>query len=391
MEEGVPSSVGETPTDGATGTPQFIQRICCHCGVLLNVPENEPIIVCGACKKSSKIVEMRPKRTYDGYLHTGCCCYKLTSCFPKQSFFYLAIVLTSFIIGGGFTAVAPEILPPFQTTSGCILWSVSAFLSVNVVCNFIYARTTDPGLPDEHPESLDGGAPLIALPPCTVCSRPKPPRTHHCRTCNRCVLDMDHHCVFLDRCVGRHNFRFFLAFLLWVAVACAFVLYFCLSLLQHRIRHASWIPHVDGTSGSFGGRTLGKALAARLLPPQNSHKILMPGQLLVGGFTHVFWLFITEAGPVPAALAICSGVTCVLTIMLLSYHLYLSYHGKTQMESSFHLDPGVPTAKGCAGIKAAFSAPPPAAPGVWLQQTAWWVGVLLPLPPSLTGPKGHAN
>eukprot|EP00961_Rhodomonas_salina_P291975 3932508-Rhodomonas_salina.1 len=72
MEEGVPSSVGETPTDGATGTPQFIQRICCHCGVLLNVPENEPIIVCGACKKSSKIVEMRPKRTYDGFVSS---CY----------------------------------------------------------------------------------------------------------------------------------------------------------------------------------------------------------------------------------------------------------------------------------------------------------------------------
>ncbi|CAN0888341.1 Protein S-acyltransferase 11 [Linum grandiflorum] len=65
---------------------------------------------------------------------------------------------------------------------------------------------------------------------CHDCSRPKSPRSHHCRSCGMCVLDMDHHCPFIGNCVGAANHRHFILFLisavcstLYVAAVCAYV------------------------------------------------------------------------------------------------------------------------------------------------------------------------
>lgn len=33
---------------------------------------------------------------------------------------------------------------------------------------------------------------------CQLCSKPKSPRSHHCRSCGMCILDMDHHCPFVS-------------------------------------------------------------------------------------------------------------------------------------------------------------------------------------------------
>ncbi|KAJ6288887.1 hypothetical protein OIU76_024793 [Salix suchowensis] len=54
---------------------------------------------------------------------------------------------------------------------------------------------------------------------CRYCSKPKSPRTHHCRTCGICVLDMDHHCPFIGNCVGATNHRHFIAFLVSILVS----------------------------------------------------------------------------------------------------------------------------------------------------------------------------
>ncbi|KAI4302113.1 hypothetical protein MLD38_037899 [Melastoma candidum] len=65
---------------------------------------------------------------------------------------------------------------------------------------------------------------------CSSCSKPKSPRTHHCRSCGMCILDMDHHCPFIGNCVGAANHRPFIAFLIstivstiYVAVMCGYV------------------------------------------------------------------------------------------------------------------------------------------------------------------------
>ncbi|KAG6768279.1 hypothetical protein POTOM_027180 [Populus tomentosa] len=58
---------------------------------------------------------------------------------------------------------------------------------------------------------------------CHYCSKPKSPRTHHCRTCGICVLDMDHHCPFIGNCVGAANHQHFIAFLISVLVSTMYV------------------------------------------------------------------------------------------------------------------------------------------------------------------------
>ena len=53
---------------------------------------------------------------------------------------------------------------------------------------------------------------------CRKCEALKPPRTHHCSTCARCVLRMDHHCPFVNSCIGLMNLRFFVLWILSVAL-----------------------------------------------------------------------------------------------------------------------------------------------------------------------------
>ncbi|TMW60215.1 hypothetical protein Poli38472_000257 [Pythium oligandrum] len=63
---------------------------------------------------------------------------------------------------------------------------------------------------------------------CRSCRMTRPNRAHHCSVCNRCVEHMDHHCPWVNNCVGRHNYRYFFSFLLWLSIGswyAAFVSY----------------------------------------------------------------------------------------------------------------------------------------------------------------------
>ncbi|MES1913330.1 MAG: hypothetical protein MHM6MM_005521 [Cercozoa sp. M6MM] len=50
----------------------------------------------------------------------------------------------------------------------------------------------------------------------------KPNQTHHCSTCGRCVHRMDHHCPWVNTCVGALNQKYFLQFLVYTLVCCAY-------------------------------------------------------------------------------------------------------------------------------------------------------------------------
>ena len=59
---------------------------------------------------------------------------------------------------------------------------------------------------------------------CLECKLIKPDRCHHCRKCNKCILRMDHHCPYLNRCIGYTNQKYFLLFLIYVAIYIIFIL-----------------------------------------------------------------------------------------------------------------------------------------------------------------------
>ncbi|XP_075537392.1 palmitoyltransferase ZDHHC15B-like [Dermacentor variabilis] len=58
---------------------------------------------------------------------------------------------------------------------------------------------------------------------CYRCHVIKPDRCHHCQMCGTCVLKMDHHCPWFNTCVSFSNYKYFILFLFYSFVHCAFV------------------------------------------------------------------------------------------------------------------------------------------------------------------------
>lgn len=79
--------------------------------------------------------------------------------------------------------------------------SVTLVLAISTISTFSLAAFRPAGPPlsiiwGSYP--VVGKGELKDYTFCHYCSRPKSPRTHHCRSCGTCVLDMDHHCPFVS-------------------------------------------------------------------------------------------------------------------------------------------------------------------------------------------------
>lgn len=66
---------------------------------------------------------------------------------------------------------------------------------------------------------------------CAACEANSPPRTFHCSKCKVCVLKRDHHCTFACCCVGLKNFRYFLLFLIYLAIGAIYASVFNLTFI----------------------------------------------------------------------------------------------------------------------------------------------------------------
>ena len=155
------------------------------------------------------------------------------------------------------TTLCPLYLLPRcgRLASGLIV-AFGIYILFNILFNYWACVLTRPGYPGDHLQALEDleagqtsdGHRRYRF--CRKCHVTKPERTHHCSVCNRCrrahtspsparrtrahpplprrcVMKMDHHCPWVNNCVGFYNYRYFLLFLVHLAVGCLLVICTC--------------------------------------------------------------------------------------------------------------------------------------------------------------------
>ncbi|GLT73865.1 hypothetical protein SLA2020_456950 [Shorea laevis] len=190
------------------------ETTCWGCGVPLLLPSYAPIFKCGWCGAITNENVGKPERKYHWW-----------RCLRDRSFVFTLCVFVLFVICGGVWAVYPVV---FSISYACgIFHSITTIiLSITTISTFSLAAFRCAGAP---PIVVWGSYPAVGKGDlenytfCHYCSKPKSPRTHHCRSCGMCILDMDHHCPFIGNCVGAANHRYFIAFLLTAIVSSIYV------------------------------------------------------------------------------------------------------------------------------------------------------------------------
>ncbi|KAG0330130.1 hypothetical protein BGZ99_007993 [Dissophora globulifera] len=154
----------------------------------------------------------------------------------------LAVLLLSLAIFCYFAVFIPYHYPRQETGEASdrfgyianMVWS--GYLVWGIMANYYYAVTTPPGtvldgISAENDESsfqdvlLEMETYTEFPPTCKRCHLPKPERTHHCSVCKKCILKYDHHCPWIHNCVGHFNHRYFVMFLTYLPMACAYFMY----------------------------------------------------------------------------------------------------------------------------------------------------------------------
>ncbi|XP_051151163.1 protein S-acyltransferase 11-like [Andrographis paniculata] len=160
-----------------------------------------------------------------------------------RCFVGIVIIFMAFFICAGIIAIYPV---AFSISFFCGVFhlTVAVMLSISSLSLFSLSAFRPAGSPPmilwgSYPTVGRGG--LVNYTFCHYCSRPKPPRTHHCRTCGMCILNMDHHCPFIGNCVGAANHRVFILFLissvssmLYVAIWTSYTALYIWPSLDHR-------------------------------------------------------------------------------------------------------------------------------------------------------------
>ncbi|CAL5403886.1 unnamed protein product [Camellia sinensis] len=213
-----PSSAAAPPSQEGfcvTSVPEGHETTCWGCGSHLLLSSYAPIFKCGWCGAITN--QNAWKRENKGFRWRR---------LRDRS--------------GGVWAVYPVV---FSISYYCGIFHsiLTAILSVTTISTFSLAAFKCAGAPPiilwgSYRVVEKGGLENYSF--CHFCSKPKSPRTHHCRSCGMCIMDMDHHCPFheilsedmakMDRqmignCVGAANHRCFIAFLLSAVISTIYV------------------------------------------------------------------------------------------------------------------------------------------------------------------------
>ncbi|KAJ4822826.1 hypothetical protein Tsubulata_015828 [Turnera subulata] len=298
------SVLNERPQDFVTTIIEDNETVCWGCGVRLVLPSHSPVFKCGWCgaitnRNHSKCDH---KKGYWWRRIRDRCFVAVLLCFML------------FVIGGGVWAVHPVV---FSISYFCGIFhsTVTFILSITTLSLFSLAAFRRAGPPPvlewgSYPAVVGKGQ-LENYTFCHYCSKPKSPRTHHCRSCGLCVLDMDHHCPFIGNCVGAGNHRHFIAFLVSAVISIAYV-----AIMSSYTGLRVWpeIPsqslgRIRGSSTYFAGRIMKETVSALL-----SSALLLSTRGLV-----LVYLFVAS---VSLEIGLC---------VLLWQQLYYIYAGKTYL------------------------------------------------------------
>ncbi|KAE8152005.1 zf-DHHC-domain-containing protein [Aspergillus avenaceus] len=108
---------------------------------------------------------------------------------------------------------------------------------------------------------------------CSTCCQYKTDRAHHCREVDRCVRKMDHFCPWVGGVVSETSFKFFIQFVFYTTVFCAFALIICAIFTAELKRETGTAnPHWAvgiGLSTLFGVFTFGMTISSLQLAMYN--------------------------------------------------------------------------------------------------------------------------
>ncbi|CAE7746905.1 Zdhhc15, partial [Symbiodinium sp. KB8] len=134
---------------------------------------------------------------------------------------FLLATITFFLVVYNLTHIIGTVEQSVEQDLSFCLQVIYWVLVVLWVASCIRVLVTGPGQPGDATE----GGPQTnskSLLFCTACKARKPHRCRHCTKCSTCVLRMDHHCPWLRQCIGFGNYKFFVTFIVYSAVALIF-------------------------------------------------------------------------------------------------------------------------------------------------------------------------
>lgn len=216
-----------------TSVTEELEATCWGCGCHLLLSSYAPIFKCGWC---GAITNRNAQRSEN----KGFWWRRLRD----RCFVCILVIFMLFVICGGVWAVYPIVFS-ISYYSGIFHCIVTVTLSVATVSTFVIVAFHCAGAPPVvqwGSYRVVGKGRLEEYTFCHYCSKPKSPRTHHCRSCGMCILDMDHHCPFIGNCVGAANHRSFIAFLISAVTSTVYV-----SIMSAYAAYHLWPPLKLGT------------------------------------------------------------------------------------------------------------------------------------------------
>ncbi|KAM7467315.1 hypothetical protein LguiB_014877 [Lonicera macranthoides] len=291
-----------------TSVSEEYETTCWGCGLRLLLAPYAPIFKCGWCGAISNQNASKSENSHFWWRRLRDRC--LVS---------VLVIFMLFMIFGGIWAVYPGAFSVsyFLGVSHCC---VSVFLSVATLSTFSLSAFRCPGAPPIIPWGsypIVGKGDLDNYTFCLYCSKPKSPRTHHCRTCRMCVLDMDHHCPFIGNCVGAANHRGFIIFLISSVISTIY-----LSIVSVLAAFHIWPPILNRDIGLLNALFNSEMVSSVVM------EILLPFLRST--------MFLSTRGLVLAYLFIASVSVLIGLAVLLWQQLCYIYEGKTYLS---HLSP----------------------------------------------------